>query len=110
MSNVGSIQETVFITPAAALINSAVSEATSNSIDSSTRVMVANGDSVKKRIFITDSSGNLLSSFTLPRFNVITFIKEKTSKVYGLNFPQGATAGQTATNLTFQKVHTNHGH
>lgn len=99
-----------FITPAGAVINTAINDSTQSTVDSATRVMVVNGDNKKKKISITDATTNTVQySFILPRFNTITFIKKANDTVFGLNFTS-ANAGYTsdATNLTFQKVHTNH--
>ena len=96
---------TTFITPGGPPISTALEEADANTINSSNRVMVVNGDNKKKIVFINDASDNRIASFTLPRFNSVTFIKKTTDKVYGQNYAplQGA-----ATNLTFQQVHSRH--
>jgi len=98
-----------FITPAAALVNSALNVSNANDIDLADRVLVTNGDIHKKKITIINSSSEVVSSFMLPRFNSITFIKNATDKVYG-NHLTDANSGFTnnATNLTFQKVQTTH--
>jgi len=97
---------TFSITPASAAINTALEESAANTIGSSSRVMAVNGDNIKKVIYINDASDNRIASFTLPRFNAVTFIKKTTDKVYGQNFT-GAGKG-AATNLTFQRVHSRH--
>ena len=97
---------TTFITPGGPAISTALEEADANSINSSNQVMVVNGDNKKKVVFINDASDNRIASFTLPRFNSVTFIKKSTDKVYGQNFTS-AGAG-AATNLTFQQVHSRH--
>ena len=96
---------TFAITPGGAAISTATDEAVANSINSSNRVMAVNGDDKKKVVFINDASDNKIASFTLPRFNSITFIKKSTDKVYGQNYAPGKG---TATNLTFQQVHSRH--
>jgi hypothetical protein len=97
---------TLSFTPGGAAISTALEESAANTIDSSSRVMVVNGDNVKKVIYINDASDTKIASFSLPRFNSVTFIKKSTDKVYGQNFT-GAGKG-AATNLTFQRVHSRH--
>jgi hypothetical protein len=97
-----------FVTPAGALISTAVSNATRNNIDEAKKVLVVNGDNKKKQIYILNAATSVLeASFTLPRFNSVTFIKKSTHTVYGLNIADGSGI-TNATNLTFQKVHSNH--
>ena len=97
---------TFSITPGGGAINTALSVAAADTINSSTRIMVVNGDDKKKVIYMNDAADNLIASFTLPRFNSVTFIKKSTDKVYGQNF---TSAGRgAATNLTFQQVHSRH--
>lgn len=96
---------TTFITPGGPAISTALDEADANSINSSNRVMAVNGDNKKKVIFINDASDNKIASFTLPRFNSVTFIKKTTDKVYGQNYAPNKGA---ATNLTFQQVISRH--
>jgi len=98
---------TFFITPGGGAIKTALEESAADTINSSTRVMAVNGDNNKKVIYINDASDNMIASFTLPRFNSITFIKKSTDKVYGQNFPFAA-GKVNATNLTFQQVHSHH--
>ena len=97
---------TLSITPGGTAISTALEESAANTIDSSTRVMAVNGDDKKKVIYMNDAADNLIASFTLPRFNSVTFIKKSTDKVYGQNFT-GAGKG-AATNLTFQQVISRH--
>lgn len=97
---------TFAITPAAALITTALDEGNANNINSSNRVMAVNGDDKKKVVFINDASDNRIASFTLPRFNSVTFIKKSTDKVYGQNFTSSSPTN--ATNLTFQQVNSRH--
>lgn len=97
-----------FITPAGAIFNSAINSTNSNNIATARRVLVANGDNKKKKIFINDANGNNIASFILPRFNSITFIKKSTDRVYGQNVVNTGDGFTNATNLTFQKVTTNH--
>ena len=96
---------TFAITPGGAMITTALDEADANNINSSTRVMAVNGDDKKKVVFINDASDNRIASFTLPRFNAVTFIKNSTDKVYAQNYAPGKG---TATNLTFQQVQSRH--
>ena len=97
-----------FVTPAGALINTAVSNATRNNIGEAKKVLVVNGDNKKKQIYILNAAASVLeASFTLPRFNSVTFIKKSTHTVYGVNIADGSGI-TNATNLTFQKVHSNH--
>ena len=101
--------ETFAITPGGAAINTALELAAANSINEATRVMAVNGDNKKKVIYINDASDNKIASFSLPRFNAVTFIKKSTDKVYGNNFTSDTgITGAPATNLTFQKVHSRH--
>jgi len=100
--------ETFAITPAAAAIKTALEESAANTIGSSSRVMAVNGDDKKKVIYINDASDNRIASFTLPRFNAVTFIKKTTDKVYGQNFPGQGAGKVNATNLTFQQVISRH--
>ena len=96
-----------FITPAGAVVNTAVTAAAKNDINKATKVLVVNGDNKKKRIFIMNTEDTVLhASFLLPRFNSITFFKKSTHTVFGSN--QTETGIANATNLTFQKVHSNH--
>jgi len=96
-----------FITPAGTVVNTAVSAATKNDIDKATKVLVVNGDNKKKTIYIANANNTATqASFMLPRFNSITFFKKSTHTVYGVN--QTAAGVASATNLTFQKVHSNH--
>ncbi|HCY80899.1 MAG TPA: hypothetical protein DHV22_04465 [Xanthomarina gelatinilytica] len=97
-----------FITPAGAIINTAENSSSSSDVGNARRVLVANGDNKKKKIFINDANGNNIASFILPRFNSITFIKKSTDKVYGQNVINTGAGFSDATNLTFQKVNTNH--
>ena len=98
--------ETFAITPGGGAIKTALELAAADTINLSNRVMAVNGDDKKKVVFINDASDNRIASFTLPRFNAVTFIKESTDKVYGQNFTSNqATA---ATNLTFQQVVSRH--
>ena len=97
-----------FVTPAGALIKTAVSDATKNDIGEAEKVLVVNGDNKKKQIYIVNAAATKVeASFTLPRFNSVTFIKKSTHTVYGLNIADGSGI-TNATNLTFQKVHSNH--
>ena len=96
-----------FVTPAAALIGTAVSNATKNDIGEAEKVLVVNGDNKKKQIYILNAAESVEASFTLPRFNSVTFIKKSTHTVYGVNIADGSGI-TNATNLTFQKVHSNH--
>ena len=96
---------TFSITPGGAAISTALDEVDANTINSSNRVMAVNGDDKKKVVFINDASDNRIASFTLPRFNSITFIKKSTDKVYCQHY---APNKATATNLTFQQVHSRH--
>jgi hypothetical protein len=96
---------TLSITPDGTAISTALDEVDANTINSSTRVMAVNGDDKKKVVFINDASDNMIASFTLPRYNSITFIKKSTDKVYGQNYAPGKGS---ATNLTFQQVISRH--
>ena len=96
---------TFSITPGGGAINTALEESAANTIGSSTRVMAVNGDDKKKVIYMNDAADNLIASFTLTRYNSVTFIKKSTDKVYGQNF---APDKGTATNLTFQQVISRH--
>jgi hypothetical protein len=106
MDTLGSI---TFITPAGALVDNAINSVSANNIDQATKVLVSNGDEKKKKITITNAAGLILSSFMLLRFNTVTIIKNPTDKIFANNFTDNnAGFSSNATNITFQKVNTNH--
>ena len=66
-------------------------------------VLAVNGADAKRVIFLTDSAGNDIGSFTLPRYAMVKIVKRSTDKLYAAESASGG-GNDASIFVTFTKI------
>jgi hypothetical protein len=74
----------MLINPQSTLIT-ADKAANSNNVSDANCVLVVNGSSAKRVIFLTDANDAAIGSFTLPRYAMVKVVKKSTEKLHAAN-------------------------
>jgi len=92
----------MLINPLAPLI-SANLVGNANNISNAKCVLAVNGADAKRVIFLTDSAGNDIGSFTLPRYAMVKIVKDSTDKLYAAENSSGG-GNDLSIFVTFTKI------
>ena len=90
----------MLINPLSTLVTADLA-ANSNNISGANCVLVVNGSSAKRVVFLTDAAGTAIGSFTLPRYAMVKVVKKGTEKLYAAENAAG-TGGDIL--VTFTKI------
>ncbi|HCY80900.1 MAG TPA: hypothetical protein DHV22_04470 [Xanthomarina gelatinilytica] len=92
----------MLINPLAPLTNANLN-AGKSSISNAKCVLVVNGADSKRTIFLTDSGGTAIGSFTLPRYAMVKVTKGKNELLYAAENAAG-TGNPDSIFVTFTKI------
>jgi hypothetical protein len=92
----------MLIKPLAPLVSASLVGNASN-ISTATCVLAVNGASTKRTIFLTDSAGNDIGSFTLPRYGMVKIVKNSTDLLYAAESADGG-GHDASIFVTFTKI------
>jgi hypothetical protein len=77
--------------------------ANKNNISNATCVLAVNGADQKRTIFLTDSAGASIGSFTVPRYGMVKIVKNSTDLLYAAESADGG-GHDASIFVTFTKI------